>query len=192
MDVTTTMDRQNKNEYKLYIVISQTGTMFSRIVRFFTKDPYNHSSISLNEDLTDMYSFGRKYARLPFPGGFIQECIGTKVFATHPNTTMIVYELSVTREQYNKVRQIVREMRRQKNMYAYNLLGVIFVIFHKYHPSHNKYYCSEFVKYLLTESGITSDQELPVICKPMDFLKVSGNKIYEGRMNNYTVQNGIA
>ena len=185
-----TMNSTNK-EYKLYIVISQTGTMFSKIVRLFTRDPYNHSSISLNEDLTDMYSFGRKYARFPFPGGFIQECIGKKVFATHPNTTMIVYELTVTKEQYDKVIQIVREMRKQKNMYAYNLLGVIFVIFHKYHPSHNKYYCSEFVKYILTESGIATAEELPVICKPMDFLKVNGNKIYEGRMKNYNTYNGI-
>ena len=45
---------------KLYIVITQTGTWFSKVVQMFTKDPYNHSSLSLNEDLTDMYSFGRK------------------------------------------------------------------------------------------------------------------------------------
>ena len=180
------MQDHSAQDYKLYIVISQTGTMFSKIVRLFTKDPYNHSSISLNEDLTDMYSFGRKYARFPFPGGFIQECIGKKVFATHPKTTMIVYELTVTKAQYYKVKKIVRQMRKQKKTYAYNLLGVVFVIFHKKREAHNKYYCSEFVRHILIESGIAEESDLPEICKPMDFLKVRGTKIYEGQMAGYT------
>lgn len=185
------MQNNSDKDYKLYIVISQTGTIFSQIIRLFTKDPYNHSSISLNEELTDMYSFGRKYARLPLPGGFIQECIGKKVFATHPNTTMIVYELTVTKAQYHKVKKIVRRMRQQRKAYAYNLLGIVFVAFHKERKAHNKYYCSEFVKHVLVESGIVDESELPSMCKPMDFLQVHGTKIYEGRMNSYACKRNI-
>ena len=151
----------------------------------FTKDPYNHSSISLNEDLTDMYSFGRKYARFPLPGGFIQECIGKKVFATHPNTTMIVYELDVTKAQYDEVKRLVQQMIENRKLYAYNLLGVILVALHRERKAYNKYYCSEFVRHILVESGIVNETELPTICKPMDFLQVEGTKIYEGRMQAY-------
>ena len=174
-----------ENGCKLYIVISQTGTWFSKVIKLFTKDPYNHSSISLNEDLTDMYSFGRKYTRLPLPGGFIQECIGTKVFATHPKTTMIVYELDVTKVQYNEVKNLIQQMRRQKKIYAYNLLGIILMPLHKERKAQNKFYCSEFVKYVLIESKIVESDMLPVFCKPMDFLNINGTKIYEGRMSAY-------
>ena len=170
---------------KLYIVITQTGTWFSKVVQMFTKDPYNHSSLSLNEDLTDMYSFGRKYARFPLPGGFIQECIGKKVFATHPNTTMIVYELDVTKAQYDEAKRLVHKMIENRKLYAYNLLGIILVPLHKERKARNKFYCSEFVKYILVESKVVDLETLPTFCKPMDFLNITGTKIYEGKMSAY-------
>ena len=36
---------------KVYIVLSQTGTILSRILKLVTRAPYNHSSITLSEDL---------------------------------------------------------------------------------------------------------------------------------------------
>ena len=46
------------NELKqVYIVISQTGTVLSRILKLITGAEYNHASISLADDLSVMYSF---------------------------------------------------------------------------------------------------------------------------------------
>ena len=171
--------------YKIYIVISQTNTMVSRVIRLFTKDPYNHSSISLNESLTDMYSFGRKYHWTPLPGGFIQESIYKKVFAHHPDTTIAVYEVEVTKAQYRKVKKTLKQMQKNQKKYAYNLIGVMLVALHKERKAANKYYCSEFVKYILTECDIVEKSELPKLCKPMDFQLVNGVKIFEGSMINY-------
>ena len=42
------MSNQNK---QLYIVISQTGTLLSRILKQITGAEYNHASISLSRDL---------------------------------------------------------------------------------------------------------------------------------------------
>ena len=36
---------------KVYIVLSQTGTILSRILKLYTRAPYNHCSIALCEDL---------------------------------------------------------------------------------------------------------------------------------------------
>ena len=69
---------QNK---KIYIVLSQTGTWFSRAIKFFTKDPYNHASISLDKELNHMYSFGRKKVNNPLRGGFVREYTDKGVFA---------------------------------------------------------------------------------------------------------------
>ena len=51
---------------KVYIVLSQTGTVLSRILKLYTRSPYNHSSIALTEDLEVMYSFGRLNPYNPF------------------------------------------------------------------------------------------------------------------------------
>ena len=71
------MSNQNK---QLYIVISQTGTLLSRILKQITGAEYNHASISLSRDLERMYSFGRRNPYNPFWGGFVIESPRTGTF----------------------------------------------------------------------------------------------------------------
>ena len=63
----------NTSNKQLYIVISQTGTLLSRILKYITGAEYNHASISLSRDLDKMYSFGRRHPYYPFWGGFVIE-----------------------------------------------------------------------------------------------------------------------
>ena len=56
---------------KIYIILTFTGTILSRIVRIYTRKEYSHVSISLDQDLTKMYSFGRLNAYNPFSGVFV-------------------------------------------------------------------------------------------------------------------------
>ena len=44
---------------KVYIVLTNTGTFLSRIVNVYTRKEFSHVSISLDENLNYMYSFGR-------------------------------------------------------------------------------------------------------------------------------------
>ena len=60
---------------KIYIVLSFTGTILSRIVRFYTRKEYSHVSIALDENLDEMYSFGRLNPYNAFIGGFVHEGI---------------------------------------------------------------------------------------------------------------------
>ena len=62
------------NKTLIYIVVTQTGTVLSRILKIVTKAEYNHVSISLDPSLDQMYSFGRKNAYNPIWGGMVQEC----------------------------------------------------------------------------------------------------------------------
>ena len=71
------MSNQNR---QLYIVISQTGTLLSRILKQITGAEYNHASISLSRDLERMYSFGRRHPYNPFWGGFVIESPRTGTF----------------------------------------------------------------------------------------------------------------
>jgi hypothetical protein len=55
---------------KVYIVLTSTTTYLARIIRTYTKDEYSHSSISLDKELNQMYSFGRLNPYIPWWGGF--------------------------------------------------------------------------------------------------------------------------
>ena len=56
---------------KTYIILTYTGTILSKIVKIYTKKEYSHVSISLDSDLTQMYSFGRLNPYNPFIGGIL-------------------------------------------------------------------------------------------------------------------------
>ena len=48
------MNGNNKHNKQIFIVISQTGTVLSRILKRITGAEYNHASLSLSQDLTRM------------------------------------------------------------------------------------------------------------------------------------------
>ena len=79
------MRAENQNKY-VYIVISQTGTILSRILKVFTDREYNHASISLKDDLSVTYSFGRKHPYNPFLGRFVTESPDFGTFKRFANT----------------------------------------------------------------------------------------------------------
>ena len=60
-------------EKSIYIILSQTGTMFSKALKVFTGAECNHSSISLSPTLDKMNSIGRLNPYNHFIGGFVQE-----------------------------------------------------------------------------------------------------------------------
>ena len=88
------------SERSIYILLTDTGTWFSRMIKFYTKAPYNHASISLDENLDELYSFGRKVYFNPLSAGFIKEGVNHGVFLYKKNTKCILYRLTVSEEQY--------------------------------------------------------------------------------------------
>ena len=71
---------------KVYIVLTHTGTTLSKIIKSYTKDEFSHVSISLDEKLNEMYSFGRLHPYNPFWAGFVHEAINKGTFKRFSNT----------------------------------------------------------------------------------------------------------
>ena len=57
----------------IYIIVSNSGSLVSKVLKYFTKEEYVHVTISLDKKLENAYSFGRKYTYIPLPGGLINE-----------------------------------------------------------------------------------------------------------------------
>ena len=68
------------NLRRIYIVLTYTGTILSKIIKSYTKNEFAHVSISLDIELEQMYSFGRIYPWTPLIGGFVHEHINKGTF----------------------------------------------------------------------------------------------------------------
>lgn len=173
---------------KIYIILSQTGTMFSRALKFFTGAEYNHASISLSPTLDKMYSFGRLNPYNPFVGGFVQEGRNIGTFKRFSNTQALVLEIGVTAEQYAKIEFLVEYLSSHHRQFKYNYLGVLCACFKKNHEAKHRFYCSQFVRACLIYLGIENAESLPKIIKPIDFLRLTDKTIlYQGALARYFV-----
>jgi len=72
--------RMKNKTKKIYIVLTYTGTILSKVIRVYTRAEYCHVSLSLDKRLRKMYSFGRLNPYNPFIGGFVHEGINVGTF----------------------------------------------------------------------------------------------------------------
>ena len=174
----------NKKVRKIYIVLTHTGTILSRLIKYYTQEEFSHISIAFDENLDEMYSFGRRNAYNPFIGGFVREGIDFGTFKRFSNTKAAIYSFEVTDKQYKKIKKIVNKMERKKYLYKFNFIGLFAVSLNIKVSRQNHFYCAEFVKYLIDESKIELD--LPQIVKPGDFIGLEGFELkYNGVLKNY-------
>ncbi|WP_066187206.1 MULTISPECIES: hypothetical protein [Gracilibacillus] len=175
-----------ENQPYVYIMLSDTGTWFTNMIKTYTKAPYNHASLSFDEQLHEMYSFGRKNPNNPFYGGFVKENIFTGTYSKYPETTCVIYRLAVTEREREKMRRILDVFIRNNHRFLYNILGVIGVSLKEPIEFSNAYFCSQFVADILYRSGIHLWDKLPAMITPDDFRKNQRLELlYEGRLAGY-------
>lgn len=173
---------------KVYIVLTYTGTILSKLVKLYTHKEFSHVSISLDEKLNEMYSFGRLNPYNPFWGGFVHENKNKGTYKRFSKTKTRIYSLQVNDEQYEDLKKIIEEIRTQNEIksYKFNVIGLAAVMFHLRIKRERGFYCAEFVKYCLDESKI--ETQLPEIIKPDDFNKIDGlNEVFMGLLRDYDV-----
>lgn len=169
---------------KIYIVLTYTGTILSKLVKMYTRREFSHVSIALDEDLEQMYSFGRLNPYNPFIGGFVQEGIDRGTFKRFKKTKTRIYSLQVQDEQYEKIVEVINDIKNNKFDYKFNVLGLIGVVIHFKVKKEKCFYCAEFVKYVLEKSHI--EENLPELIKPEDFKEISDlDIVYTGALREY-------
>lgn len=169
---------------KIYIILTHTGTVLSRIVKYYTKYEYSHISIGLDKELNRMYSFGRLNPYNPFWGGFVHEYIDKGTFKRFKNTKTEVYSLEITDEQYSNIEKLIEKMTECRKKYKFNIIGLFAVSINKKIKTKDSFYCAEFVKYVVENAGI--EMTLPEIIKPQDFRNLRNLQIvYTGLLRDY-------
>lgn len=184
----------DNNPCSLYILLTQTGTAFSKLIQCFTNAPYNHASIALDPELNELYSFGRKTARNPLNAGFVQEDVYHGTYSHYRNTSCILFRLKVTRKEKESVAAVIRQLQQEKDRYSYNLLGLIGVLLNRDLHIDNAFFCSQFVAEMLRRGGIQLwDESLPsALVTPQHlYSHPRMEKVYEGRLTDYSALDAL-
>lgn len=169
---------------KIYIILTYTGTMLSKIIKYYTGDEFSHVSIALDPQLRKMYSFGRLNPYNPFWGGFVHERINSGTFKRFSKTKAKVYSLEIEDEQYEKLKYTIFYIKKMKRYYKFNILGLFAVGFKIKIRADKSFYCAEFVKYVLEEARI--EEKLPELIKPEDFKQIKNLELeYDGLFKFY-------
>jgi len=173
------------NVKNVYIMFSFTGTYFSRSLCMMSGEKYIHVSIAFDENLKEVYSFGRKNPRWMFPCGFVMEDMNL-ISSFFKNAVFKMYELPLTKKEYKNLRKELKKYQDRQNEYHYNVKGLIHIQFHKvYHRNHH-FVCSQFIAKLLSDSNIhTFDKDYSVV-RPKDIAKIPRLKlVHEGKILDY-------
>ncbi len=170
----------------IYVVLSATPTKIGRAIRAVTRSSYNHASISLTRDLSEMYSFARYRAHNPLVGGFIQEFPQRLTLGKETEVGIKVFEIPVTLNQYEKIRNFVYEIRDDEDQCIYNSLAVIGRPFGLGNNTYKAYVCTDFVlKALMSgEINLVKSMLAPMTPGEMEEL-LDPYLIYRGSLTEY-------
>ena len=176
---------QKENMQKVYILLTRTNTIMARFLRQMTGDEFTHASLALDAKLDRMYSFARRNFYFPLIGGFIAENIHTGVFGHQPDTTCALYELEVSAESYQRICAIIQSFFDEYALYRYSFLGLALIKLGIAHQRPYRFFCSQFVAYVLSQSGAL---ELPKDCSlitPNFFAQLPQLKlVYKGPLHS--------
>lgn len=169
----------------IYILLTRSKTLASRLVYLATEAQYTHSSLAFEEDLDDLYSFGRKYPRLILPAGLQVESLRRGFYKRYNDIPCVLYAFRVEDEAYDAARAIVNEMVNQAERYSYNIFGLLSCKLGIVFDRRNKYFCSEFVAEVLDKSGAIKMPRAYSLMHPMDFTRLPGAiRLYEGNVGD--------
>lgn len=164
----------------IYLIEMNNPTVLSRAIKVFSRYPYNHLSIALDDTLIPAYSFGRKHPNTPLIGGFVQEDY------THPfyrYSQVRLYALEVTSEEWDSLQAHLDLFKSSSNQWRYNFLGLVPAFFHQSWSRDHHFFCSQFVATLLKKAHILPDYVSPDVLHPRDVIDLTHpNLVYEGAL----------
>lgn len=170
----------------IYFIFSDTGTWLSRAIKIFATDKLNHTSIAFDDNLEEVYSFGRIQPKNPFSGGFVQENISGELLR---DADCAIYSFKVKVEEYEEIRRKIKEIEVSKSLYRYNFIGLLGILFNIEINRQHAFFCSQFVAY------VTKDIESLQIDKPICFAtpgdirdREGMDLVYYGKLGAYRAE----
>lgn len=147
---------------KLYILLTQFPGLNSRAIQLWTRFPYTHASLGLEEDLNTFYSFVYK--------GFIVESIPRYNKPGRTPFPCALYCLDVPESIYHETKQTLQSFCRNRASMHYSRLGVVMgLVLRIPFRKKNHYFCSQFVAEVLNHCRAMRLKKDSTLYLPKDF-----------------------
>ena len=147
---------------KIYILLTQFPGWNSRAIQLWTRFPYTHASLGLEEDLNTFYSFVYK--------GFIVERITRYNKPGRKPFPCALYCLDVPDHIYWNTKQLVQSFQSNRTSLHYSRLGVVMgLILRIPFRRKNHYFCSQFVAEVLSRCRAMRLKKDTTLYLPKDF-----------------------
>ena len=130
---------------RIFIVLSSTNTTLAKSIRKCTGTEFSHTSLALDNNFEEMYSFSRRKTNNPFVGRFKRESFDTGIFAKSKDCLCQIYTAQVTDEQIDKIKEKLEYFSKSKKTFKFNNLGLFACWFKVKFPRKYKRVCSQFV-----------------------------------------------
>lgn len=146
---------------KIFVLLTQFPGFDSKALRWWTKFPYSHVSLGLDEDMNTFYSFVVK--------GFIVEDISRYNKPGRAPFPCVLYALDVSEETYHAVKQNMQTFVSKIPSLHYSRLGLILTLINIPWRLKNRYICSHFVAQTLQRCTSARLEKDSTLYLPGDF-----------------------
>lgn len=164
----------------LYVILSRTNTGVAKLIRVFTRNYYNHVSLSLNEDLSGIVSFARCCIDTPLHGGFVTEPAERFLHEGKP-VPVRVFRVEISDEKAQKLEAFFQNAGKADNGLLYNHFAAFFTMLGLNCPVPGAYTCLSFVTTVLDKPYRTL-QELEKALTPYE--------VFSGDLRKYHQDSG--
>lgn len=165
---------------EIYIALVDTPGLFAGIIRRVIQQKYIHVVISMDPELEEAYSVGRRHPAVPLLAGFEKE-EKRKILKVFPQADYMICRVPCTEGQKEQVRKILRDTMEDRYSYHYAVAGLPFILLNRPFYQKNHYTCSSFIAKLLEETRIWKWEKHFSLVTPKDFMEELGDqKIFEG------------
>ncbi|MDD2979293.1 MAG: hypothetical protein PHN80_04905 [Hespellia sp.] len=170
----------------IYIAFVSTPGLFASMIRKALKQKYVHVAISLDEELHECYSIGRRNPEIPIFAGFEKED-KNRILNKFPNAEYKICKVNCSKEQRRMVKVILEQAMKKSFSYHYTILGLPLILFQIPFAQRKHYTCSSYIAQMLQECGIWEWEKDTSIVTPKDFLLHEGKEtVFEGRLEEIT------
>jgi hypothetical protein len=172
-------------EKHLYVVVLRSATILSKMIHAIKGAEYTHAALALDAPLEYMFSFGRRRAANPFIGCFKRERIGDELYRSCSELPGAVIEIAVSDTQYRSAAALINSFILNSHIYGYNYFGLIGNLCGRSRSRNTRFFCSEFVYYVLRKSGVCNLGKPQGLVCPQDLLAIKGSVIFRGDLKEY-------
>ena len=177
--------------YPVYIVLTYTNSLFSKIIRKVKSSKFTHAGLTLDSDLSKILTF--KFD-IGANNGFTVENLD-KYISIYKDTLISVMAVFVDKATKKALDKSIQYYIESKEKTKYNFGNLIDILRNKAKdndPENLSMVCSQFVDTLLKLSGIDITDKSSNLVIPQDFQNISNPKIfklYEGLAREYNEKN---